>query len=195
MSEAPPVLPSDLRPGLLHVAAFEADIVRLFQVDDAAAPDFARQTPGSKRAGFRAARLAGALGVGKVDPDHATLICIADLGEQGLEEYLTEGQGILAASLYPDLDMIAGLSGHVLVVTSPAFGGAAVTLKPQAGLRALGVWPRAGAKPPHLVLPSTPQPQKITPPGAQPNARPTTARLIALALLLAAGGLAIWYLR
>ena len=206
----PPDLPRALQPDLLHVPAFEAETVRLFRVDAAAVVDFAWLFPegkpvaGGPQVGLHAARLAHALGVGAVDPDHVTLIRLADLSEQGLEDYLTEGQGIAPQSLFADLAMLAGLSGHVLVATSPAFGGAAVTLQPQAGLAALGVWPRAGASPPHLMRPAgdpprhadIPKPARASiPHPVLTPVFPSVLHWVALVLVAIFGGVVLWYLR
>lgn len=172
---------SDALPDPLQVPALEADVVRLFAVDEAAVPKLARRGPASARQVI----LAGSLGVTHLLPDHAWLICLADLCEQGLEEYLVEGQGVLSSSLFADLDMIAGLTGHVLVVTSPAFGGEAATLDLQQGLTALGAWPREGAQPPGLVLPAG---ERAPLPGAQPAPRHySLTSLFAVVLLLLFG--------
>lgn len=179
---------SEAKPDLLRVPAFEADVVRLFALDAAEAARFRRRSVSRRHAEF----LASCLGVQHVAPDYVALIDLADLGEQGLEDYLVEGQGIAPQSLFGDLAVVAGLKGHVLVVTSPAFGGDAVILTPQSGLKPVAAWHREGAQPPRLMLPAGARPPLNT---RQPGYRFGFAApwMAALLLALVCGAFALRY--
>jgi hypothetical protein len=78
--------------------------------------------------------LQDALGAGTLDPAHVDLIAVEDLDELGLAGYLAEGHGISSDDLRDMRGRLAALSGHVLIVTSRAFGGEEQTLSPRAPL-------------------------------------------------------------
>ncbi len=107
----------------------EHGVVRVFDVD--LTPEEIK--PFNRRNGIWP--LQQALGADTLDPDHIELFPVEDLDELGLARYLEEGHGIDADEIAEMRQRLDGLSGHVLIVKSRAFGGTAQTLEPRAPLR------------------------------------------------------------
>ena len=107
----------------------EHGVVRVFAVD--LTPEEIK--PFNRRNGSWP--LQQALGADTLDPDHLELFPVEDLDELGLARYLEEGHGIDADEISEMRQRLGGLSGHVLIVKSRAFGGTAQTLEPRAPLR------------------------------------------------------------
>lgn len=107
----------------------EHGVVRIFAVD----------LPEDQIAGFNrqngAWPLQDALGADVLNADHVELFPLSDLDELGLTGYLEQGHGIDPADLADMRGQLHALAGHVLIVTSRAFGGQAQTLTPCAPLR------------------------------------------------------------
>lgn len=112
----------------IHIKPTEHGVVRVFDVD--LPPEQIK--PFNRRNGTWP--LQDALGAGTLDPAHVDLIAVEDLDELGLAGYLSEGHGISADDLRDMRGRLAALSGHVLIVTSRAFGGEEQTLSPRAPL-------------------------------------------------------------
>ncbi|MCB1365782.1 MAG: hypothetical protein KDK02_16830 [Rhodobacteraceae bacterium] len=125
---APPADPLTARAG-------EKGIVRLFALD--MAPEQARflREPGAA---------AQALGLASLEPGQVDIFAVSDLDDLGLEGYLTEGAGIAPDRVAADRARLRALEGWVMVVRSPAFGGRAAQIRPQAGVRLIGVYAEPG---------------------------------------------------
>jgi len=112
----------------IHIKPTEHGVVRVFDVD----------LPAEQIKAFNRRNgtwpLQDALGAGRLDPAHVDLIAVEDLGELGLAGYLAAGHGISPDDLRDMRGRLAALSGHVLIVTSRAFGGEEQTLSPRAPL-------------------------------------------------------------
>ena len=72
--------------------------------------------------------LAAALGVERLNPEDVQIVDLAALRDMGLPAFLMEGYGIAESELSPLSDMLNALSGHIAIVRSGAFAGAAVHL-------------------------------------------------------------------
>ncbi len=120
----------------LSVPKGEYEVVRVFALNMPAndAKTFVEADGGSYP-------LRDALGVDVLLPEGVDLVRIADLGELGLTGLLAEGHGIASKVLSGDAEKLAALSGHVVVLTSSAFGGAAADLSPGPELTFIGAYP------------------------------------------------------
>lgn len=105
----------------LDVAAGERGVLRVF--DLTVAPEVAEtlDSPGTLQ------RLVGAE---TFDPAQADLFRVEDLGEMSLTDYLAQAHDVAPEQLDARRGRLDGLSDHVLVVRSRAFGGKALTLLP-----------------------------------------------------------------
>mgnify|MGYP001068511653 CR=1 FL=1 len=103
----------------MTVAAGERGVLRLFALN--MPPEQARflAEPGA---------VAQVLGVSELDPNQTEVIALGDLDQMGLAGYLTQGFDIAADQI--DHAALGALTGHVLLVRSPAFRGQAATLTP-----------------------------------------------------------------
>jgi hypothetical protein len=170
---------SEEKPSPLNIAALEEDIVRIFAVDASLVPDFTEWWDSKDRP----TRLARLLGVEKLIKGHEDFLRISDLGEQGLEDYLVEGQGIAQQTLEPDLEWIAAQQGYVLVISSAAFGGAELQLSPKTGLAALGAWAREMG-PPAMLEPTLAEEPEDLPARPMPPLRNNASEMAALVVML-----------
>ncbi|OIQ36000.1 MAG: hypothetical protein BM558_14390 [Roseobacter sp. MedPE-SW] len=107
--------------GVIEIPAGERGVIRVFDLD--MVPEQARflREPGA---------LAQVLGIDEINLDHVEIFPVSDLEELGLAGYLTQGCGIPEADVAPDLEALKNLSGHVLLLRSRAFDGAATRLTP-----------------------------------------------------------------
>jgi hypothetical protein len=160
----------------------ERGIVRLFAVDlpEAEARAFAAD-PGA---------VARALGTGDLDPTHVEVFPVDRVAALGLTTYLAEGQGIAPSDLAPSAAALAALDGHVVLVTSGAFRGAARRLEVAPPLRLVGTWREETAPVEFGALPEGGA-ARVAPPPAPPLARPErqsrmTSRILTLAILVVA---------
>ncbi len=137
-----------------EVAAHEAGVVRLFRVDLPAAEidafmakDWAGYDAADEGAETPPWPVREALGAEYLDEGFVEVVAVKDVAGLGLAGYLAEGMGIPEADLAADRAMLDALEGHVLVVSSPAFGGLAQMLDPQQPLRPVGAYHEAPARP------------------------------------------------
>ena len=106
---------------VIHIPAGEHGLIRVFDLD--MRPEQARflREPGA---------LAQVLGIEEINLDQVEIFPLTDLEDLGLVGYLNEGCGIPADNLAADRERLMGLSGHVLLVRSRAFGGEDTRLTP-----------------------------------------------------------------
>jgi hypothetical protein len=117
-----------------HIPAHEHGVLRLFTLDTS-------QSAGRtlhdnlENGGPPADRAAAvALGVGHVDAEWITLLALRDVADIGLASYLIRGFEVPPAQVEQVAGELAAATGHVLIVPSRAFGGAAATLAPAQSL-------------------------------------------------------------
>lgn len=165
----------------------EREVVRVFALDVDAAEAARFAAPPSKNGADWA--LKRALGADRLKPEHVELFPARDLSGVGLPGYLTEGLGIAEDSVAPDRQALEAEAGHIVIVHSAAFEGAAQTLDPQPPLRHLGTYRLAQADPPRPTVPQpsdeTPEVTPTAPPPPGPPSRGVSA-MVLLAILLAA---------
>ncbi|WIY26292.1 hypothetical protein [Parasedimentitalea psychrophila] len=116
---------------VLHIPAGERDLIRVFALD--MPPEQARflREPGA---------LAQVLGIEEINLDQVEIFPITDLEELGLVGYLTEGCGLPAEQLTDDHERLTGLSGHVMLIRSRAFGGEETRLTPASQISLIGAY-------------------------------------------------------
>lgn len=95
-------------------------------------------------------RLAQELGVESLQADDVQIVDLSAVRDMGLSAFLMEAYGVSEEELAPQKTMLDGLSGHVAVLRSGAFGGAEVNLttKEEARLIATLHEPRMSAPQP-----------------------------------------------
>ncbi|SFR14900.1 hypothetical protein [Poseidonocella sedimentorum] len=173
----------------LEIPALEAGVVRVFSLsmDEAEAAALKGD----------AARLEAALGAPVEDPKWVEVLAVADLEGLGLAGYLAEGQGIAPETLAPDRARLNALEGHVMLVMSPAFGGAPVSLAPASAVTLVGVYSETRPEVRFEELPAGSTKGNLAGPGGRGPAPATGAGrwifwgALALVLLLALGW-ALW---
>ncbi len=112
---------------------------------------FALNLPGpeakafAKDSGNGSYPLRDALGLDVLKPSGVDLVRIKDLGELGLMGLLTEGHGIAPETLSGDAAKLAALEGHVIVITSSAFGGAEAKISLGPEMSFIGAYPLRAA--------------------------------------------------
>ncbi|KQI71589.1 hypothetical protein AN191_11400 [Loktanella sp. 5RATIMAR09] len=146
-----------------QVSATEHGVIRIFMVNLTAdeAARFAENPDGATPAPINRA-----LGVDALDHAFVELVALKNLDGVGLAGYLVEGLGVAEADVAPYRSRLNGMSGHVLIVSSKAFGGRAATIGPVAPLKWIGTYTEEGASVKFEPLPSK---------GAEGNvASPTT---------------------
>lgn len=121
--------------GGLTVAAGEHGVVRVFTLDLPEEQCRFLREPGA------AEQVLGCQGL--VDA-HIDVIRLDDLEDMGLVGYLTEGLGIPAEQVKPDVARLGQLGGYVLIVRSSAFGGAETVLAPIAGVQLFATYHEPG---------------------------------------------------
>ena len=174
------------------ISATETGIIRVFALDLDADAATAFATTAADDPGV----IARGLGVDSIDPAYAELFPISNLTGLGLAGYLTEGLGVPEDQVAQDRARLNALEGHVLVVTSKAFAGQPVTLKPQSPLRWVGTYTEEGAPVNFAPLPDEGAKGTIAAPATKPgksDARMSgmvaTIALVAMFMLV---GLMIW---
>lgn len=174
----------------IEVPAHEAGVIRLFALDlDPAEAARWRDAPEGDDP------LASTLGADPFDRTYAEVIRLSDLGAMPLSTYLAEGYGIPEDQLAHLRGRLDAMTGHVAVIMSRAFGGAAQTLAVRAPLRFVARLTEAAADTPHVALTTgaargTLSPAPI-PPGPEGSGRLRrwllgTIVLVVLGFLLAA---------
>lgn len=119
----------------MTVPASEHGVIRLFAIDLEPAEVLAFQDPVYDDADDVVWPLKTALGAKLLDQDFVEVFDVADLGELGLSGYLTQGVGIAQTEVDAHHLALAAAKGHLLLVTSAAFGGFESALTIQAPLR------------------------------------------------------------
>lgn len=159
--------------GVIEIPAGESGVIRVFDLD--MRPEQAQflREPGA---------LAQVLGIEDINLDHVEIFPVSDLEELGLAGYLTQGCGIAQEEIAPDLAALKKLSGHVLLLRSRAFNGAATRLTPASQIRPIASF---GETP--ITWSAQPQPtpessRLYTGPKLSPRAARHAARRIGAAL-------------
>ncbi len=139
-----------------------------------------------------------ALGVAGVDARNVEVFPVADLAEIGLLGYLRDGNDVDENALARDAAKLAGIAGWVMLVHSPAFGGAEMTLNPAPELTLIGTYDRQQADRPDPVLESNAAAPysgtaRLTP--ATPPKGRAGSTLVVVGLAVIAGLLLLWALR
>lgn len=116
--------------GRIEVPAGESGVVRVFSVD--LPPEEAKAFAGDS------GLVARALGLDGVEGKYVEVFPVSDLTGLGLSSYLGEGHGVGRDALGEDAARLDRLTGHVAVVSSGAFGGAAAELTVVAPLELVG---------------------------------------------------------
>lgn len=126
----------------LVIAASERNTCRVFAVDMDLHDLRALRSDGSIEGPLSADTVAPLLGLEPEDLDiaHAEMFDVAELDELGLTDYLIEGYGIAEAAIAADRARLAGVTGQVLILFSPAFRGRAVHLRPDPRLSLVGTY-------------------------------------------------------
>ncbi|MFT6456824.1 MAG: hypothetical protein ACJARR_000169 [Pseudophaeobacter arcticus] len=168
--------------GVIEIPAEERGVIRVFDLD--MVPEQARflREPGA---------LAQVLGIDEIDLDHVEIFPVSDLEELGLVGYLIQGCGIAETAITPDRDRLAAVQGHVLLLRSRAFGGAARRLTPSSQIRYIASY---GERPINWSATSQPPPEssklytggKVAPRDARNAARRIGAALFAGVMILVA---------
>ncbi|SDN56007.1 hypothetical protein SAMN05216196_101902 [Lutimaribacter pacificus] len=164
----------------MQVSATEAGLVRVFAIDlppDGIAGFTDPDSPGI-------ATIRDALGAQALSPDHVDLVRLADLGELGLDGYLTEGLGVAADEIAPDRARLRALTGYVLVLPSRAFAGTAQVLTPRAPLRWIGTYAEPQAQAQSDFTPLRSEGAKGAPLKRGPSDAAISGRVAAVALLV-----------
>jgi hypothetical protein len=127
--------------GKVDISATERGVYRLFAIDlDAEGINaFNNET----YSGDGDWPLKAALGADFLDPDFIEVFPVSNLEGYGLVKYLVEGNDIPTDQVEPLRAQLENLTGHVLIVNSSAFGGAAQTLSPKSPLRHIATFSEA----------------------------------------------------
>jgi hypothetical protein len=128
----------------LDVTAHETGVVRLFQLDlpEDEIRGFVEKGwyPGDDGGEAEHWPLREALGAEYLKVDHVEVFPVGDVAALGLSTYMTEGLGMPDAEIAADKSRIDAVRGHVVVVTSAAFGGVAQRLDPHPPLHLIGTY-------------------------------------------------------
>ena len=166
----------------ITVSAHEHGVVRVFAVD---LPEGETLTHDGAEA---------ALGTAPLDPDYTQIVALKDLEGLGLSDFLIEGMGLPEDQINPMRPQLEALTGQVLVLSSPAMGGAARHLTPRAPLRLVGTFHEDSPPVKFEQLPSggatgAPLTGKTRPSDAAMSGR---VALIALLVLFALVAVMVW---
>lgn len=176
-----------------QVSPTEHGVIRIFMVNLSAdeAARFIESPDGTSPAPVNRA-----LGVDELDHTFVELFALNSLEGVGLAGYLVEGLGVAEADVAPYRSRLNGMSGHVLIVLSQAFGGHAATITPVAPLKWIGTYTEEGASVKFEPLPSKGAEGAVT--GAPAKAPKSDARIggmiamYTLIAMFALVGLMIW---
>ena len=136
--------------------------------------------------------LRASLGVtADLNEDSIEIVDVEALGEIGLAGYLTLGNGVAPADVEPYRELLTGVQGHVAIVFSSAFKGAAQTLSPAPPLRFIAAFREEGAPVTFEALPDdsakgtlSDAPRKKPVSDAAMSGRVATIALLVMALLV-----------
>ncbi|MEL7012822.1 MAG: hypothetical protein AAFO72_06035 [Pseudomonadota bacterium] len=73
-------------------------------------------------------KLAQALGIDQLKPEDVQIVDLSAVSDMGLSGFLTEAYGVAEEQMVPLAESLNALQGHVAVLRSGAFDGAALTL-------------------------------------------------------------------
>ena len=116
---------------VVHIPKGERGMIRVFGLD---------MRPEQARFLREPAALPQVLGIEDINLDQVEIFPISDLEDLGLVGYLTEGCGIPTDQLTNDRDLLTGLSGHVMLIRSRAFGGEETRLTPAVQITFIGAY-------------------------------------------------------
>lgn len=127
--------------------------------------------------------LAQVLGLEQIDMDQVELFAAADLEGIGLMGYLHDGMGVPLAELDPHRALLAGQTGHMLLIRARAFAETGATLSPAAPINLLL---RLGEESPNWRAKPTSDaaPARLSPRAARNKARRIGATLFAIVMAL-----------
>lgn len=169
-----------------EVTASETGIVRVFTTDLELQGD-AAITPNNVQK---------LLGEGiELDPSKVEVFPSKMIAPVGFTTYLSEGHGIPESDLAGTAAALDALSGLVIVISSEAFKGQAVTLDPAAGIRLVGAFREPGTPPPRTMSEVTAAKGVLSPGKASaddPFVHHRRGWVLALAALLGAAALVLF---
>ncbi len=118
----------------IHIPKNERGVVRIFAIDldDSAQAEFTTRNTDEGRDLWP---LRDALGVADIQPRHVEVFPVADLADIGVAGYLAEGYAIAPEDIENVRPALEALTGLVILVWSPAFGGVETELEPKPPLR------------------------------------------------------------
>jgi hypothetical protein len=168
--------------GVIDIAQSERSVIRVFDLD---------MQPEQARFLVEPGALAQVLGIEKIDLDHVEIFPVSDLEELGLAGYLIQGCGIPENEVAPDRAALAAISGHVMLLRSKAFAGAAMRLTPASQITLVASY---GEKPINWSAPAMAETDssklysgaKVPPRVARAQARRIGASLFAVVMCLVA---------
>lgn len=182
----------------MHIPALETGVIRLFVLD----------LPEDQIAGFTTPTSEGddmqwplkdALGAKYLDAKFVETFPIGNLEGLGLAGYLMEGNDVPIDQIDPMRPQLNQLSGHVMLVSSSAFGGFAQSLQPAAPLRHIATFFTQGTPVTFKPLPDDSAQlgsgaDEMKPAKKQPSQAAMMGRIATYALLFmfAITGLVIW---
>ena len=116
---------------VLHIPSGERGVIRVFALD---------MRPEQAQFLREPDALAQVLGIDEINLDQVEIFPLIDLEDLGLVGYLNQGCGVPIDLLTTDRERLMGLSGHVMLVRSRAFGGADVRLTPAKQISFIGAY-------------------------------------------------------
>lgn len=120
----------------INVPAHEAGVIRIFAIDLPEDQIKAFQTATYTEDGdLDRFPLKDALGADHIDEDFIEIARLKDLEDYGFDQYLITGMGVPASEVAAHSVTLNALKGHVLIVMSSAFDGAAQALDVKPPLR------------------------------------------------------------
>ena len=116
---------------VVHIPNGERGLIRVFDLD--MRPEQARflREPGA---------LPQVLGIEDLNLDQVEIFPVSDLEELGLVGYLNEGCGVPIDLLTADRERLMGLTGHIMLIRSRAFGGEETRLTPASQITFIGAY-------------------------------------------------------
>ena len=165
----------------IAIPAYEHGIIRVFSIElpDDQIDAFAKDDSAAKQP------LLDALGIDTLDPEFIDVFPVSKVEALGLSGYLTSGLGVLEGDVAMDQKKLDDLTGHVLIVTSSAFGERAVTLTPNSPLRLIGTYREEASAAHDIMDPADVAPITATPDTGTADAPPANPGSLVLVLAVA----------
>ncbi|PWR01723.1 hypothetical protein DKT77_16555 [Meridianimarinicoccus roseus] len=137
------------------------------------------------------AQVGAALGTGPLEGHWLTLVPVSDVRAIGFDTYLRSGHDVPDDQIAAARARLDAVSGHVLIVQSPAFGGSAHRLSPADWLEPMAEFDTIRDPGPARDMPRAAHPDPVSAQGRTPPAPPRRAMppLVLLLGLLAAGAI------